>query len=213
VFYVISILTWFHLIAGELILEGNAFQGDIPDSLVNLGTLEVLNLSRNGFMGSLPDGFAAGLQNLLILNLSRNFFAGNIPADIGTMSRLIEIRLNTNFEDPFFGFRGPIPTSIGLLENLLRLDLNENRLTGELPASLGYLNNLQLLNVGVNPSLEGGVPPDFENLANLKAFYITGTGIIGAIPGALCNTNAFIEVDCSDAIQCDCCECYEPEAV
>ena len=192
-------------------LRDNEFDGELPASINSLGKLEVLNLEENVIRGRLPSGFAESLLSLRVLNLSRNFFAGPIPANIGRMSQLIEIRLSTNFADPVFGFTGPIPASIGLLGDLLRLDLNENRLTGTLPSQIGFLQNLQLFNVGFNPSLAGTIPTEYGNLDNLKAFYIIGTGINGVVPGAMCSSDPFIQIDCSDQIACSCCACSEGE--
>ena len=114
---------------------------------------------------------------------------------------------------PFSSFRltGQIPASIGLLNDLLRLDLNENRLTGTLPTQLGFLQNLEFFNVGFNPSIEGPVPAEYSNLMNLRAFYIVGTAVNGVVPNSICSTNAFIEISCSDTIECTCCVCFDQD--
>ena len=136
----------FAVVAGELILANNNIEGLMPESLVDLANLQILNLEWNFLRGPFPSGFATGLQKLRILNLSHNFCAGQIPANIGEMSELTEIHLNSNQRDtPIFGFSGPIPASIGLLHKLTRLDLHKNRLSGALPAQLGFMNKLEVL--------------------------------------------------------------------
>jgi Leucine-rich repeat (LRR) protein len=181
----------------------------MPESIVNLVNLQVLNLEWNLLRGPLPSGFT-GLKKLKILNLSHNFLGGYIPADIGEMSELSEIHLNSNKGNlDSLGFVGPIPDSIGLLSKLVHLDLHKNRLTGDLPYEIGFLNNLEIINVATNEGLVGFVPLEYQNLANLKEFYITGTSIEGEITDELCATEAYIEVSClaDGDVQCSCCEC------
>lgn len=106
---------------GEIFFQQNSFDGNLPTSLINLGNLKILDLSRNLIRGGLPDGFT-GLENLQILDLSFNFLGGALPENLGDMTSLVEVRLNTNAvsNGPFFGFTGQIPASVGFLDNLVR---------------------------------------------------------------------------------------------
>jgi hypothetical protein len=199
---------------GELLFANYNFDGPLPQSIVNLENLEVLDLSSNLFNGLIPIGFS-NLTSLLILNLSRNVFGGTIPVEIGTMTELIEIRLDTNAVDnnPNFGFQGPIPASIGALNNLVRLDLYENRLTGTLPKEIGSVGSIEIYDVAFNTGIEGVVPEEYDNLVNLQEFFLNGTSVEGAISDAICAFEAYIEVGCgADVdIQCSCCTCGADE--
>ncbi|XP_020421786.1 probable LRR receptor-like serine/threonine-protein kinase At3g47570 isoform X1 [Prunus persica] len=64
----------------RLHLEGNEFQGTIPQSLQNLSSLEEIDLSRNNLSGQIPE-FLGKLSFLKNLNLSHNDFVGEIPKD------------------------------------------------------------------------------------------------------------------------------------
>lgn len=182
----------------------------MPESIVNLENLQVLNLEWNLFNGPLPDGFV-NLKKLMVLNLAHNFFASKIPAKIGEMALLREIRLDSNTaNNPFFGWKGPIPASIGLLKKLSVLDLHKNRLTGELPYEIGFLNDLEIFNVGQNEDLEGSVPEEYGQFTKLQEFYITETGIEGGIPETMCAAEPYIEITCADeGIKCSCCTCAD----
>ena len=77
-------------------------------------------MSRNLLIGGLPVGFT-GLENLQILDISFNFLGGSLPENIGDMTSLVEVHLNTNAvsNSPSFGFSGQIPSSVGFLDNLV----------------------------------------------------------------------------------------------
>jgi Leucine rich repeat len=188
-------------------------EGSIPESIVAITNLEILDISRNEMGGGFPDGFT-GLGSLRILDVSFNFFTGQIPDSIGDMTSLVEIRLNTNAAgaENNFGFSGPIPESIGFLDALVRFDAFENILTGTLPAAIGFLDNLQILDVGKNAGLGGTVPTDFQNLVTLREFYIGGTSITGEIPSGVCSDSLYLEISCVEeapALSCNCCTCAE----
>lgn len=159
----------------------------------------------------MPEGIT-GLGNLQILDLSFNFLGGELPSNIGDLTSLVEVRLNTNAvtNGPFFGFTGQIPVSVGFLDNLVRFDIFENLLTGTLPSEFGFLDNLVILDVALNPDLGGTIPTELENLNTLRELYVIGTGIEGDVPSGLCEREMYIEVGCetdSPNLTCECCTC------
>jgi hypothetical protein len=198
---------------GQLLLSENVLDGTLPVSLAELANLEILDLSRNEIGGGFPEGFTA-LDNLRILDLSFNFFGGEIPNNIGDMTSLVEVRLNTNAarNTAAFGFSGQIPASVGFLDKLVLFLAFENILTGTLPASFGFLDNLQILDVSKNVDLGGTVPTDYQNLVTLREFYIGGTSITGEVPSGLCTDTLYLEISCVDgtpALSCSCCVCAQ----
>ena len=67
-----------------------------------------------------------------------------------------------------------------------RLILSENELDGAIPAELGNLANLEYLFLGDN-TLDGEIPPELGNLANLIILSLGGNELDGGIPAELGN--------------------------
>ena len=65
-----------------------------------------------------------------------NELSGWIPPELGSLSKLEELRLGEN------QLGGGIPAELGHLSNLVFLALNDNHLGGEIPEKLGHLSNL-----------------------------------------------------------------------
>ncbi|XP_047944075.1 receptor-like protein 7 [Salvia hispanica] len=68
-------------------LSCNSFQGGIPDSLVELNGLYLLNLSHNSLTGTIPKSLS-NLMGLGVLDLSVNQLAGKIPKEIAGLTFL-----------------------------------------------------------------------------------------------------------------------------
>ena len=116
---------------------------------------------------------------------------GAIPAELGNLTELRDLRLNSNQlagEGPFDGSQltGEIPTELANLANLTRLHLSGNQLTGAIPAELGNLANLEDLQIDHN-QLTGAIPPELGNLANLRNLRLFSNRLTGAIPPELGN--------------------------
>jgi Leucine-rich repeat (LRR) protein len=133
-------------------LESNALQGSIPDTVEKLTKLEVLILSSNMMDGSLPDelGNLTDLRKFIlvinvmlclrfetltfartgVLELANNTFIGVIPADLANLSRLEVLDLSGN------NFSGTVPENICLdlvfLEALL-VDCSESLVIDDCP--------------------------------------------------------------------------------
>ncbi|XP_010424584.1 PREDICTED: receptor-like protein kinase 2 [Camelina sativa] len=69
-------------------LSMNKLQGEIPASLGNLRSLNVLNLSNNEFSGSIPQSFG-DLDKLESLDLSHNNLSGEIPKTLSKLRKLV----------------------------------------------------------------------------------------------------------------------------
>ena len=177
-----------------LSLYANDLSGEIPAELGNLANLQTLSLYVNDLIGEIPAELGT-LANLQTLYLYANDLSGEIPAELGNLANLQTLSLSWN------ELSGEIPMELGNLANLQRLYLYANDLSGEIPAALGNLANLEILNLSVNglsgeiqaalesltrlqelylnhnPQLTGTIPPELENLAQLRAFYVHGTGL------------------------------------
>ncbi|KAK1263729.1 Tyrosine-sulfated glycopeptide receptor 1 [Acorus gramineus] len=106
----------------------NRIAGPIPDFSPIL-TLQVLNLSYNGFSGSIPDDYFSGVKTLKVIWLSYNRFTGEIPSSLSELDGLTELRLEGN------KFSGKIPASIAS-PTLKSFNVSHNSLTGKVPEGL-----------------------------------------------------------------------------
>ncbi|XP_028804767.1 receptor-like protein 33 [Neltuma alba] len=141
----------------SLSLANNSFRGEIPESLCNISSLRLLDLSDNRFSGSIPecqisDTFSTSCA-LQFLDLNENFFSGKIPTSLVNCLKLQVINLGNNqLTDRFPCFLGNIPT---LRVIILRL----NRFYGNLecPNRNGKWKAPQIVDVASN-NLSGTLP-------------------------------------------------------
>lgn len=133
-----------------------------PGLTFESGYLTEIDLSSNGLIGQLPDGFLADtiplLDSLRYLSLFDNQLSGPLPESYGGITTLEYLDLGKN------QFAGPVPASYGNLVRLNTLNLSYNQLTS-LPPELGNLINLESFLVHVNqiPS----IPATLQSLQSL----------------------------------------------
>ena len=72
----------------QLHISRNSFpEGDIPDEIYNIETLESLAMSYNGFGGTISSDIST-LKNLKEFWSSYNDITGSIPEEMGDLSQL-----------------------------------------------------------------------------------------------------------------------------
>ncbi|KAL0389160.1 UNVERIFIED_CONTAM: Receptor like protein 22 [Sesamum calycinum] len=81
----------------------NNFQGEIPDAIGDLSSLQILNLSHNAFAGTIPKSLG-NLTQLGSLDLSTNQLTGEIPKELTCLTFLGALNLSNN------QLIGPIPS-------------------------------------------------------------------------------------------------------
>ena len=108
---------------------------------------------------------------------------GEIPAELGSLTRLVELDLSDNF------LSGKIPFQLNNLTKLETLNLRGNYLEGPIPipppegegTTLGSLSSLKALDLGQN-KLNGGISAELVKLRNLEELRLDGNELSGALP-------------------------------
>ncbi|KAL4272185.1 hypothetical protein GQ457_13G004450 [Hibiscus cannabinus] len=155
---------------------------ELPDSIGNLTSLEILDFSDNNLRGPIP-ATLGNLKQLRYLDLSSNNLVGNLPSQVRgpdrnflssslfSLPHLVVLRLNNNkLTGPIDQFdkaaplevvdlsnneiHGPIPASFSQLVNLNHLDLSNNNLSGSFELDkLSKFNKLEVLSFSNNALL------------------------------------------------------------
>ena len=138
-----------------------------------------LRLSEKGLSGEIPAELG-GLSKLVELVLWGNELSGTIPAELGSLANLEELWLSEN------QLTGTIPVELGGLVNLEELYLRDNQLSGTIPTQLGNLTSLERLSISRN-QLTGTIPAELGSLASLERLYLWENELTGEIPAELGN--------------------------
>lgn len=137
------------------------------------------SLGDNEIVGQVPWPQIALLNSTLTkFDLSSNYLNSTIGSQIGTLTNLVQLKLNNNYrlDDDGYpmsnGFLGTIPGSIGDLNRLEELRLDNNFISGSLPASIGNLRKLEILRLESN-NLKSSIPSALGDLTR-QAQYCRG---------------------------------------
>lgn len=194
-----------------LALGGCQLTGQVPNWLVKLKKLTVLDLSVNLLNGSIP-GWLASLPGLFYIDLSSNQLSGEFPKELCGMPALTSGKAydhvdRSYLELPVFvmpanasnlqynqisnlppaiymnnnSLSGNIPIEIGQLKSLHVLDLNHNNFSGNIPDQISNLTNLEKLDLSRN-HLTGGIPVSLKGLSFLSSFSVAFNDLRGPIP-------------------------------
>ncbi|KAJ8769945.1 hypothetical protein K2173_009027 [Erythroxylum novogranatense] len=172
-----------------LSLPCNHISGKLPYQLTDCRNLRVLNLTRNGLVGVIPD--LSMLKRLEHLDLSFNFFTGGFPNWLGNLSALVRLGLAKNQFD-----QGEIPDNIGNLRNLAWLFLSSCNLRGEIPESIFELRELQTLDISRN-RISGNFPISISKMPKLTKIELFANNLTGKIPSELGELTLLREIDIS----------------
>ncbi|KAK4417381.1 hypothetical protein Salat_2563700 [Sesamum alatum] len=157
----------------ELAMRSNQIEGNIPGSVSDLASLQVLDLSHNNLSGSVPAGLFTH-PSLEQLTLSYNQFGSvQVPWNSGWTSQLISVDLSNN------EIRGFLPGFMGLMPRLSALSLENNKFSGMIPTQ--YV--LKVLSAGTGTGTGQGIG-SFERLL------LGGNYLLGPVPGAFLGLKA-----------------------
>ena len=159
-----------------LFFSNNKLSGEIPSSICNTSSLEVLDLSHNNLSGLVPKCLVNS-SGLSVLDLRMNSLHGTIPVTFSKGNHFRNINLNGN------QLEGPLPRSLANCRKLEVLDLGSNKINGTFPYWLEGLLNLQVLVIRSN-KFQGciGEPKTKFPFPNLRILDISNNEFNGPLP-------------------------------
>ncbi|KAF3614035.1 putative ribosome biogenesis GTPase A-like [Capsicum annuum] len=125
-------------------MSHNNLSGELPPSICNLTSLEILDLDRNHIMGAIPQCFGNMSGHLEVLDMQHNNLSGILPTTFSIGSALRSFNLQGN------KLEGKIPRSLENCQRLEVLDLGNNLLNDTFPMWLGTLRELRVLSLRSN---------------------------------------------------------------
>lgn len=171
-------------------LSLNQFHGFLPSSVGNLSSsLRYFNIFDGKITGAIPSEIG-NLSRLEVLNMDSNELTGFIPSSIGKMARLDRIYLEHN------RLQGLIPPEICQLRNLGDLYLNDNMFSGPIPDCLGELKSLGRLFLQSN-NFVSRIPLSLWNLDYLLQLNLSSNSLAGNIPQEVQNLKVLTAMDLS----------------
>ncbi|KAF8065678.1 hypothetical protein N665_1165s0007 [Sinapis alba] len=173
----------------RIFLKSLSLPGIFPPEFGNLTHLREIDLSRNYISGTIPTTLSR--TPLQILSVTGNRLSGLIPPQLGDVTTLINLNLESNL------LSGRIPPSLGNLRSLSTLLLSANNFTGQLPESLINLKNLTSFRIDGN-SLSGKIPEFIGNWTQLDRLDLQGTSMSGPIPASFSNLLNITELRITD---------------
>ncbi|XP_058780026.1 receptor-like protein 6 [Vicia villosa] len=181
----------------ELSMSYCDLSGPLDSSLTKLENLSVIILDGNNFSSQVPETFA-NFKNLTTLSLAFCGLIGTFPARIFQMGKLsfIDLSFNYNLDGSFpefslngsiqtlrvsnTSFSGEIPHAFGNLRHLSELDISICQFNGTLPNSLSNLTELRYIDLSLNSFT--GLMPSFGRAKNLTHLDLSHNGLSCEIP-------------------------------
>ncbi|EED87757.1 predicted protein, partial [Thalassiosira pseudonana CCMP1335] len=149
----------------EVYASSCGMRGEFPSAILQLSSLERLDISFNECHGTLPSNIGSSLQSMQLLALHHNSFSGSLPSSLGEMRSLHFLQLQAN------QFVGAIPAAISDMTGLITLNLSDQKskgggLTGSLPG-FSAMPDLKVLDLS-NNYLHSEIPSNFLAMTNIN---------------------------------------------
>ncbi|KAM3289068.1 hypothetical protein P3S67_017355 [Capsicum chacoense] len=97
---------WVILVASSVMISHNNLSGELPSSICNLTSLQILDLGTNNLMGAIPQCFGDMSGHLEVLDMQHNNLSGTLPTTFGVGWALESFNLHGN------KLEGKIPRSL-----------------------------------------------------------------------------------------------------
>ncbi|KAF8026550.1 hypothetical protein BT93_F3136 [Corymbia citriodora subsp. variegata] len=172
-------------------LASNQLTGYIPGSICEMKGLQVLDLSRNNFTGTIPKCLENVSNSLLVLDMQENRLSGTVSLKFTEDAALRSLHLNGN------QFEGPLPRSLTNCKQLEALDLGGNKLNDTFPDWLETLPRLQVLVLRSNRLCGPISSPGTEfSFSRLRILDLSFNDFTGPLPSAFfAHLKAMISID------------------
>ncbi|KAK7835023.1 receptor-like protein eix1 [Quercus suber] len=160
-----------------LSLSSNNITGNIPASLGDMNSNQVIDLLSNNLTGNITASIG-NCSYLKVLDVGGNNLYGGIPNSLGasTMKKINLVVCMKNQPQRF-------TKTLSLLTSLVVLNLSRNHISGQIPNSISNLRQLSSLDLSSN-SLSGPIPPSMSLLSFLGVLNLSYNNFSGAIPYA-----------------------------
>ncbi|KAK9025615.1 hypothetical protein V6N11_038476 [Hibiscus sabdariffa] len=152
-------------------LSYSNLSGPFPASLANLTRLVSLRLSNNNLSGVLPISIF-NLTQVEFLDFSNNKLVGSLPSQVTGLSRLAELHLDHNF------LSGRVPSWLFSLPSLVELGISNNRLTGPI-GLFDKVAPLEAVDLS-NNEIQGPIPDPISELVNLTDLDLSSNNLSGS---------------------------------
>ncbi|KAG7586673.1 Leucine-rich repeat [Arabidopsis thaliana x Arabidopsis arenosa] len=176
-------------------VESNKIKDKFPSWLGSLPSLQVLILRSNDFYGPLyHPNMSIGFQGLRIIDISNNGFTGTLPPQFFSSWREMITLVDGSYEyiEDIQNFsliyrsmdmvnKGVEMSFERIRQDFRAIDFSENRIYGKIPESIGCLEELRLLNLSGN-AFTNDIPRSWANLTKLETLDLSRNKLSGQIP-------------------------------
>ncbi|XP_020267037.1 receptor-like protein 12 [Asparagus officinalis] len=174
-----------------LSLRGCNLPGSISQTLLNCGSLKVLDLGNNQIVRGFPSWLGQ-----MIFDLSSNHLSENLPSNCFNNLKSMMSFSTKNLSDDIIdkdGYNYEVSvTTNGYEYTFLRIlaisytfvDFSNNNFDGNIPKVIGNLGGLFMLNLSQN-SLTGEIPSVIGNMRQLERLDLSANHLSGQIPQEL----------------------------
>ncbi|KAA8547681.1 hypothetical protein F0562_004110 [Nyssa sinensis] len=178
----------------SLSLRDNSFTGPVPMSLVNLGSLRVVNLTNNLLQGPMPK-----FSNLVAVDMTKdtNSLCLPEPGDCDpSVNLLLSIAKSMDYPTKFAeNWKGNDPCAdwFGITcngVNITIVNFQKMGLTGMISPKFGSIKSLQRLVLADN-NLTGTIPEELTTLPALTELDVSNNQLYGKVPAFKNNCHSF----------------------